>query len=134
VANKKNYEVYRGDSKTITVNFSANASMLDGGTVWLTLKKQKDDKDCEDPDNLCVFQTTDLVSPVLDESSTIIGYKAELYMSPSDTGDLSIESFVYDIQVVGLAEDPLNPGNPSLVKTLVEGKFKILRDVTLKTS
>jgi len=138
VAEKKNLEIYRGDSKTITVNFSPNASMVEGGTVWLTLKEKKDDHDCDDPENLCVFQTSDVVEPVYaipnDPTSELLGYKAEIFMPPADTEAFDVKSYVYDIQVVGEDDDPNNPGWPLLVKTLVEGKFKVLEDVTLKTS
>ena len=134
MATKKNLEIYRGDSKTITVNFSSNASMINDGTVWLTLKEIKDDKDCDDPENVCVFQTSDIVQPIYDSDNNVIGYKAELFMAPAKTRDFDIKSYVYDIQVVGKDDDPLNPGHPVLVKTLVEGKFKVLEDVTRKTS
>jgi hypothetical protein len=134
MAEKKNLEIYRGDSKSITVNFSPNASMVDGGTVWFTMKHQKDDVDCDEMENQCVFQTTDSVEPVTDSEGTIIGYKAEIYMPPADTELFDIKSYVYDIQVVGKDDDPNNPGKPLLVKTLVEGKFKVLEDVTLKTT
>jgi len=133
VADKKNLEIYRGDSKTITVNFSANASMVNNGMVWFTMKNAKDDIECGDPENQCVFQTSDLVEEVLD-GTEVIGYKAEIYMPPTDTELFNIKSYVYDIQVVGDQDDPQNPGNPALVKTLVEGKFKVLEDVTIKTS
>jgi len=134
VAQKKNLEIYRGDSKTITVNFSPNASMVEGGMVWLTLKYAKDDIDCSEPDNQCIFQTSDLIEEVLDSDQNVIGYKGELYMSPAYTENFDIKSYVYDIQLVGEDEDPLNPGVPALVKTLVEGKFKVLEDVTIKTA
>jgi hypothetical protein len=134
VAEKKNLEIYRGDSKTITVNFSANASMVNNGMVWFTMKNAKDDIDCNEPENQCIFQTSDLVEEVLDSDQTVIGYKAEIYMPPADTEGFAIKSYVYDIQVVGEHDDPQNPGSPALVKTLVEGKFKVLEDVTIKTS
>jgi len=134
MAEKKNLEIYRGDSKTITVNFSVNASMVDNGMVWLTMKNSKDDKNCDDVDNECVFQTSDQVDEVLDVDLNVIGYKAEIYMPPADTVDFEVKSYVYDIQVVGEYDDPMNPGHPALVKTLVEGKFKVLEDVTIKTS
>jgi len=134
MAEKKNLEIYRGDSKSITVNFSPNASMVSNGTIWFTMKNQKDDIDCDEAENQCVFQTTDNVEPVVDTEGIIIGYKAEIYMPPADTELFDIKSYVYDIQVVGPDEDPNNPGKPLLVKTLVEGKFKVLEDVTLKTT
>jgi hypothetical protein len=130
---KKNLEIYRGDSKTITVNFSSNASMVKDGTVWLTMKYSKDDVDCDDAENQCVFQTSDIVEEVLD-GTEVIGYKAEIYMPPAETELFDIKSYVYDIQVVGDQDDPTNPGKPALVKTLVEGKFKVLEDVTIKVS
>jgi hypothetical protein len=130
---KKNLEIYRGDSKTITVNFSSNASMVKDGTVWLTMKYSKDDIDCDNPENKCIFQTSDIVEEVLD-GTEVIGYKAELYMPPADTELFDVKSYVYDIQLVGDHDDPLNPGKPALVKTLVEGKFKVLEDVTIKVS
>jgi len=133
MSQKKNIDIYRGDSKVITVNFTSAAFMLEGGTVWLTLKEQKDSKDCNDPENVCVYQTSDIIEEVTDESGKVIGYKAELYMSPADTGDFDIRSYVYDVQVVGVDEDPAHPGHPALVKTLVEGKFKVLRDITITT-
>jgi hypothetical protein len=132
MAERKNLEIYRGDSKTITVNFSSAASMLDGGTVWLTLKEKKDELNCDDENNTCVYQTSDLVEPIL-ENGEVVGYKAQIYMSPADTGDFDIRSYVYDVQVVSTDEDPLNPGTPLIVKTLIEGKFKVLLDVTRKT-
>jgi hypothetical protein len=134
VAEKKNLEIYRGDSKTITINFSPNASMVNNGIVWFTMKNAKDDIDCNDPENQCVFQTSDVVEEVLDNDQNVIGYKAEIYMPPANTEGFDIKSYVYDIQVVGDYDDPQNPGKPALVKTLVEGKFKVLEDVTIKTS
>lgn len=133
MAQKKNLEIYRGDSKTITVNFSANATMVENGYVWITMKHKKDDADCDQAQNECVFQSSDQIEEVL-EGIDVVGYKAELYMPPADTELFDIKSYVYDIQVVGENDDPLNPGKPALVKTLVEGKFKILEDVTIKTS
>jgi len=134
MAEKKNLEIYRGDSKSITVNFSPNASMVDNGIVWFTMKNIKDNLDCDDPENQCVFQTSDSVEQILDTDNNIIGYQAVIYMPPADTGNFDIKSYVYDIQVVGEDDDPQHPGNPLLVKTLVEGKFKVLEDVTRKTS
>jgi len=134
MATKKNLEIYRGDSKTMSVNFSANASMVDNGMVWLTMKNEKDDKDCDDVENTCVFQTSSPVVEVQDQDLDVIGYKAEIYMPPADTEGFDIKSYVYDIQVVGEQDDPQNPGYPALVLTLVEGKFKVLEDVTIKTS
>lgn len=131
---KKNLDIYRGDSKTITINFSPNAAMVDNGIVWFTMKNIKDNTDCDEVENECVFQTSDSVEQILDTDNNIIGYKAEIYMPPIKTNLFEIKSYVYDIQIVGEDDDPQNPGSPALVKTLVEGKFKVLEDVTRKTS
>lgn len=135
MAEKKNLEIYRGDSKTVTVNFSSNASMLEAGNIWFTLKNKKDDSTCDDPENQCVFQTSDPILPVYNEDNTeITGYKAEIYIPPSDSELFDITSYVYDIQAVGDQDEPGNPGSPAVVKTLVEGKLKVLEDVTIKTA
>jgi len=135
MAEKKNIEMYRGDSKTITVNLSANASVLANGSLWLTIKTEKDNVRCDAAENKCIFQTDATITEVLDtDLVTIIGYKGEIYIPPSASIDFGIESYYYDIQAVGADEEPGNPGNPAIVKTLIEGKFRVLEDVTIKTS
>jgi hypothetical protein len=134
MAEKKNLEIYRGDSKSITVTFSPNAAMVDNGIVWFTMKNAKDNTNCDEPENQCIFQTHDTVEQILDNDNNIIGYQAVIYMPPADTNEFNIKSYVYDIQVVGEEDDPQHPGNPILVKTLVEGKFIVLEDVTRKTA
>ena len=133
MAEKKNLEIYRGDSKTITINFSVNASMVKDGYVWFTMKNKKDDIDCTQSPNECVFQTSDQIVEILD-GIVVIGYRAQIYLPPAETELFEVKTCVYDIQVVGDEDDPLNPGHPALVKTLVDGKFKTLKDVTIKTA
>ncbi len=134
MAEKQTLEMYRGDSKVINVRFGANASMLLNGTVWLTLKTKKDNIECGDPNSTCVFQTFSPITTVTGTGGAITGYESSLYIPPAKSKLFSIVSYFYDIQAVGDADDPNNPGNPLIVKTLIEGVFKIAEDVTIKTS
>ncbi len=135
MAEKQKLEIYRGDSKAITVNISANAKMLEGGVIWFTVKTEKDDLECDGTNTHCVFQTSDAIAEVLgDDGVTVVGYKAQIYIPPSASEDFDITSYVFDIQAVGAADEPGNPGSPAVVRTLMEGKLKVLEDVTIKTS
>ena len=131
MAEKQTIEMYRGDSKTITVNFGDNASMFDGGIVTLTLKTQKDNIACSDPLNHCVFQLSDTIVPVMN-GAIITGYKGSLFIPPFNSRQFEITSYFYDIQAIGADDDPAHPGYPLVVKTLVEGKFKVTEDVTIR--
>ncbi len=133
-SDKHTLKIYRGDSKTITVTLSKNGGIFANGHIWFTIKSKKDNIKCSDPEHLCVFQTNAPIVEVTDpdDPSIIIGYRAILYIPPSASKDFSITSFVYDIQAVGANDEPGNPGSPANVRTLVEGKFKVLEDVTIR--
>ena len=129
---KKNLDIYRGDSKNITVTFSNKLTVVDNGSLWLTIKTNKDDIDCGSPNNSCIFQTSDTIVQILDNNNDIIGYKGELFIPPAQSKSFIPGSYFFDIQVVGNTID--GQGNPLFVKTLVDGKFKVNKDITIKTS
>ena len=111
-------EMFRGDSKRITVNFSPDAeTLISGGEVWYTMKNKNTDEDAD-----AVFQTS--VPIVIDGNGK---GTAEIIILPAESALFEIKSFYYDIQVVGA--DPT-----ILVKTLVDGKMKIKLDITKSTA
>lgn len=133
MAEKENLEMYRGDSKIINVVFGVNATMFDGGIVTLTLKTVKDNLRCDEIGNHCIFQVSAAIDPIM-SGPTVTGYQGSLFIPPFHSREFVLASYFYDIQAVGAADDPAHPGYPLVVKTLIEGKFKILGDVTIRTS
>lgn len=111
MSEKKDFEVYRGDSRRITVNFSENATpVITGGTVWMTVKEKK-----ADPDEKAVITKTVPITVTDGKGQAVIN------LTPTDT-EIAAKKYYQDIQLVS--------ADKSVVKTLIDGAFRILVDIT----
>lgn len=108
---EKDFEIKRGDSKKVTINFSENAMLLlTGGVVAMTVKIKK-----ADSDDKAVIQKT---VPITATDGT---GQAIIQMFPNDN-EIPPKTYYHDIQAT--STDKLYN------KTLVDGKYKILTDIT----
>ena len=111
---KKDFELKRGDSKKITVNFTENAMLaFTGGSVFMTVKEKKTDTDAKAK----IAKTV----PITETDGT---GQAVIAMTPADN-ELPPKTYYQDIQAVS--------SDKATVKTLVDGKYKITADITRTT-
>ena len=106
-------DFYRGDSKTINMSFKDNTGNpidLTGATIWFTVKRNPMDLDSNAVIQKEITSHTDATNGL----STIS-------LAPTDTNDLEIRSYNYDIQLV----DSIGK-----VTTIIVGTFKLLLDIT----
>lgn len=112
MAQSKDFTMYRGDSRKITVSFSDNIiGVITDGIVRMTVKLKKGD-----PDDKAVIQKTENVTLVDGK------YQAIINLLPDDTDTLNIKSYYQDIQ--------FSSAEKVVVKTIVAGKLKLLEDIT----
>ena len=107
---EKSYELFRGDSKNIPVQFIGNYA---GGSI--TFKMKNDKKDTDDD---AIIQKREYLELV---SGTTNTYKATIKIIPTDS-DILPKKYYYDIQYT--SADGLT------VHTFLYGSFKILVDIT----
>lgn len=111
--NTSKISLYRGDSKSLTLNFTdSNGNVVDitGGTVTFTLKNSKDDLDAD-----AVIQKS------VTSHSNPTGGISKIDILASETQGLSPNVYRYDIQI-------LLPGG--LKKTVAFGDFEVIGDIT----
>jgi len=106
-------DLIRGDTKFINIELKdkdGNPIDLTGSTIWFTLKEN-----IKDPDTAAAIQK------VITNHTDPTNGKTRIVLESSDTQDLQLGSYHYDIQLVD------NGGN---VTTVLIGRLKVLADVT----
>jgi hypothetical protein len=109
----------RGDSWTLKfqIQNSAGAPVdLTGNDYWLTLKTNIDDTDAD-----AVLQ----IGPVVVTGPNAVSGLLTINVNPDYTKDLEAKTYYYDLQEVN---------SSNIVSTLLIGKVKIVKDVTLTAS
>lgn len=113
----ENLSLPRGDSREYRFELTDendNVMNLTGATVYFTVKEKNSDADPG------VFQLSSADPTQIDIDDPGNG-KARIFVTNSNTQDLEIRSYIYDVQV-----QPASGG----VKTAVSGTFTISEDVT----
>ena len=109
----------RGDTWVLTFNIQNSAGApenITGNDYWLTLKSNIDDTDAN-----AVLQ----VGPVVANSVDALAGILTIVVLPEETETLEARSYYYDLQEVNAANE---------VTTLLIGKVKVVKDVTLYSS
>lgn len=109
----------RGDSWTLKfqIQNSAGAPVdLTGNDYWLTLKTNIDDTDAQ-----AVLQ----IGPVVVTGANAIAGLLTINVNPDYTENLEAKTYYYDLQEVN---------SSNIVSTLLIGKVKVVKDVTLTSS
>lgn len=109
----------RGDTWVLTFNIQNSAGVAEnitGNDYWLTLKSAIDDTDAN-----AVLQ----VGPVVMGAPNAAAGTLIIIVSPDDTELLEAKTYFYDLQEVNAANE---------VTTLLIGKVKVVKDVTLYSS
>jgi hypothetical protein len=109
----------RGDTWVLTFNIQNSAGApenITGNDYWLTLKSKIDDTDQD-----AVLQ----VGPVVMGAPNAAAGTLIITVSPDDTELLEAKTYFYDLQEVNVANE---------VTTLLIGKVKVVKDVTLYSS
>lgn len=104
----------RGDSWYLRFNILDSYGQpidITNNEYWITLKKLKDDTDAN-----AALQIGPIIATGLDAAAGVV----TLYASPNDT-DIAIDTYYYDLQEV----------TPTGINTLVIGKVKVVKDITL---
>lgn len=106
----------RGDDWSIKLNITENNSPVNitGYTYWLTLKS---DIDSSDPGQLQI--STVATSP--NSNSGIVYINV-----PHTSTNITAQTYNYDVQQV-------DTSSPTIIKTILLGKVKVVKDVTRST-
>lgn len=108
-------DFYRGDTQTYNITMKDSAGLplnISGGTIWFTMKLNASDTDVQAVIQKSVTEHIDAVNGL-----------SRVVLSASDTDVLLPNTkYFYDFQYVD------SFGN---VKTILQGKVKILQDITL---
>ena len=113
--------LYRGDTRTLKVTITDGAGVpidITGHKLYFTLKANKTDADIA-----AALQVSALM-PTGANSTAGIGY---LTITSADTNSVTPGRYYYDIQWV-------QPGPVPFVKTMDEGRVRVLADITRTTS
>jgi len=109
-------KIFRGDDHTISLIFEEGGARKDitGWVIFFTAKEKPSDSDDDA-----------LIKKDVDTHTDAANGETEIALTDEDTNDLPIGTHWYDIQY----KDDSN-----LIKTVLAGRFKVMEDITRRTS